>query len=52
MLYATGLDCVILFLGLLSDWLMVLVISLAGCCCLLLVPVFIVGGYVLHVVEQ
>ena len=32
MLYATGLDCVIMFLGLLSDWLMVLVISLAGCC--------------------
>ena len=52
MLYATGLDCVIMFLGLLSDWLMVLVISLAGCCCLLLVPVFNVGGYVLHVVEQ
>ena len=52
MLYATGLDCVIMFLGLLSDWLTVLVISLAGCCCLLLVPVFNVGGYVLHVVEQ
>ena len=50
MLYATGLDCVIMFLGLLSDWLMVLVISslvvvvscwflcsmLADTCCMLL----------------